>query len=103
MAWVEVKLPDRIPGERLLIKMWGTLLDNGFGGLLRPWQMRREGRAAAQVRRYEILSVAQANRDAAEIAGGVKTLDENDNLIERTPVDSAELLSHRGLLERARQ
>lgn len=61
-----------IPGENLLVKMWETLADKGIGGLLRPWQIKREGRAHNEVRRDEILRIAQAERDAADIAAGRK-------------------------------
>ncbi len=40
-----------LPGEKLLIKMWETLVERGIGGLLTPWQTIREGRAMNEVRR----------------------------------------------------
>ena len=36
------------PGEGLLIKLWETLAEKGIGGLLKPWQMKRE--AFAQIK-----------------------------------------------------
>jgi hypothetical protein len=47
MAWVEVKLPDKIPGERLMIKIWGTVTEGGIGGLLSPWQIKRVSASGA--------------------------------------------------------
>ncbi len=58
------------PGENLLIKMWETLADRGIGGLLRPWQMRREGRASIELRKQELLQLAQTEADAAAIRSG---------------------------------
>jgi hypothetical protein len=43
------------PGEQLLIKLWETIADKGIGNLLRPWQMRREGQAAIDVKHSELL------------------------------------------------
>ena len=36
-------LPEKLPGEGLLKKIW-TTVDNGLGGLLTPWQMKRVGK-----------------------------------------------------------
>lgn len=59
-----------IPGEKLTIKLWETLTEKGIGSLLRPWQMRREGRAAIDIRCEEIVRLAQAERDAEAITRG---------------------------------
>ncbi len=61
-----------LPGEKLLIKMWETLTDKGVGSLLRPGQMRREGLAATDVKRQEMLTLAQAEVDAQAIREGRK-------------------------------
>ncbi len=58
------------PGENLLIKLWESLADKGVGSLLKPWQIRREGRANVDLRRYELLSLADAEREAEEIRSG---------------------------------
>jgi Protein of unknown function (DUF2806) len=71
-----------IPGEKLAIKIWETLTEKGIGGLLTPWQMRREGRAQAEVRRHEKLILAQAEKDAQDILAGRKTLDTGGKLLE---------------------
>lgn len=63
-----------VPGEKLLIKLWDTIADKGIGSLLKPWQMRREGRAAIDVRRDELLMLAQAEVDAKAILAGQKLL-----------------------------
>lgn len=62
MAW--------FPGENLIKKMWETLADKGIGNLLRPWQIRREGMANIEIRRAEILAIAQAEKQAEEIRAG---------------------------------
>jgi hypothetical protein len=62
MAW--------FPGEELIKKMWETLADKGVGNLLRPWQMRREGAATLDVKRAEIIGIAEAERQAEEIRKG---------------------------------
>jgi len=86
-------LPERFPGERLLIKIWQTVSDRGIGGLLSPWHIKRMGKARAEVRRLEILTLAQAQRDANDILGGRKSLDESGRLIESKP---SELTSSAG-------
>lgn len=63
-----------VPGEKLLIKLWESIADRGIGSLLKPWQMRREGRAAVDVKRDELLALAQAEVDAAAIRSGQKVL-----------------------------
>lgn len=74
------------PGEQLLIKLWETLADKGVGGLLKPWQLRREGRAVADVRRDEMLMLAQAERDAAAIrSGSAQLVESNSRLIAYAP------------------
>lgn len=63
------------PGEKLLLRLWETVAEKGIGSLLSPWQIRREGRARLDVRRDEVVALAQAERDAADIRAGVKQLD----------------------------
>lgn len=63
-----------VPGEKLLIKLWESIADRGIGSLLKPWQMRREGRAAIDVKRDELLALAQAEVDASAIRSGQKVL-----------------------------
>jgi hypothetical protein len=58
------------PGEKLVTRLWETLADKGIGSLLRPWQIRREGRARADVRKEEMLLLAQAERDIDDIKTG---------------------------------
>jgi Protein of unknown function (DUF2806) len=81
MSW----LPEHLPGERLAIKIWQTVTERGISGLLSPWQIKRVGRAHADVRRLEIQTLAQAYRDGTDILAGRKTLDESGRLVERKP------------------
>lgn len=62
------------PGEKLVIKLWETLAEKGVGALLSPWQTTREGRARCDLRREELLMLAQAEVDAADIRAGRKRL-----------------------------
>jgi hypothetical protein len=63
-----------LPGEKLIIKLWETLAEKGVGSLLSPWQVKRDGRARIEVRREELLALAQAETDAADIRAGRKRL-----------------------------
>ena len=47
-----------VPGEAFLIKLWDTIADRGIAGLLKPTQIRREGRAFLDVRLAEMREVA---------------------------------------------
>lgn len=64
------------PGEGLLIKLWETLVEKGIGGLLKPWQMRREGVAQIELRRDELLALAAAECLADEIRAGRRPPDD---------------------------
>lgn len=72
------------PGEKLVIKLWETLADKGMGKLLTPGQIKREGRARNQVRREELLMLAQTEADANDIRCGRKRL-AFDNSLELLP------------------
>lgn len=39
-----------IPGEKLVIKMWESLIDKGVGGVLQPWQERRVGECRLELK-----------------------------------------------------
>src|SRR6218665_3645581 len=69
------------PGEKLVIKLWETLTEKGIGGLLSPWQATRERRVRNEVRRNEILMLAQAETDAADIRSGKKQLRPDGTLL----------------------
>ena len=68
------------PGEKLVIKLWETLAEKGVGSLLSPWHITREGKARNDLRREELLMLAQAEVDAADIRAGRKRLEKNGNL-----------------------
>lgn len=57
------------------MKLWESLADKGVGSLLKPWQIRREGRANVDLRRYEILALADAERETEEIRSGRRKLE----------------------------
>lgn len=71
------------PGEKLVIKLWETLADKGMGALLKPWQENREGKVRLELRKAELMMLAQAEVDANDIRAGRKRL---------TPENSLELL-----------
>lgn len=60
----------KAPGEDLLIKLWETMIEKGVGSLLKPWQTRRIGRAQNDVRREELLMLAQTEVDAEKVRAG---------------------------------
>lgn len=64
------------PGENLVIKMWETLTEKGIGSLLKPYQMRREGKALNDVRREEMLAIAKAEMDVMDLKLGKKSYHE---------------------------
>lgn len=83
------------PGENLVTRMWETLTDKGMGALLSPWQIGREGRARLELRKHEIVHLAQAEKDAEDIRAGRKRLDANGRLlltqrVEGDPAESSE-------------
>lgn len=59
-----------LPLEKLAIRMWDTVAEKGIGSLFRPWQMRREGKVSIDLKREELLVIAQAERDAELIRRG---------------------------------
>ena len=75
-----MKLSIDYPGEKLLIRLWETVTEKGIGALLRPWQIRREGRALVDVRREELLVIAQTEQDVKAIQSGQKIVDANHQL-----------------------
>ena len=64
------------PGEKLIIRLWETLSEKGIGSLLKPWQIKREGIAHLEVRRVELLALAQIEKDAEDIRTGQKRLED---------------------------
>jgi hypothetical protein len=69
------------PGEKLLIKLWETLAEKGIGSLLSPWQTTRDGKARIELRRQEMLMLAQAEVDVEEIRAGRKRTDRDGRLL----------------------
>ena len=78
------------PGEKLVIRLWDTIVDKGISGLLAPWQTRRKDRAAADGVRQELLALAQTEQDVKDIRAGRKTLDARGHLVE-VPAKSSSL------------
>ena len=76
-----VKIKLALPGEKLLLRPWETVAEKGVSASVRPWQMRREGRALADVRREDSLSLAQTERDVEDVRSGRKNFDANYQLV----------------------
>lgn len=57
-------------GEELVVKMWESLVDKGVGGILQPWHMKRLEKQRLQIRREEMLLIAQTEVDVKKIASG---------------------------------
>lgn len=64
------------PGEQLIIRLWETLSEKGIGSLLKPWQIKREGIAHLEIRRAELLALAQTEKDAEDIRNGKNRLED---------------------------
>lgn len=72
----------KMPGEDLLCKMWDSLANGGIGSLTSPWQIRREGKAHLDVRRQEMLTMAQTEADIKAIRNGHKALLSNGTVVD---------------------
>lgn len=72
----------KLPGEDLLCKMWDSLANGGIGSLTSPWQIRREGKAHLDVRRQEMLAMAQTEADIKAIRNGSKIFLPNGTVVE---------------------
>jgi hypothetical protein len=84
------------PGETLLIKLWETLAEKGIGSLLKPWQTRREGQANIDVRRYEMLALADAERQSEEIRSGRRILDNSKFVLSLAAIAPETKTQHSG-------
>ena len=62
------------PGEKLVLKMWETIAGKGIGSALKPWHEKRLGRAKNEVRKDEILMLAEAEKLAEDIRAGKVSL-----------------------------
>lgn len=69
------------PGEKLVIKLWETLAEKGMGSLLSPWQTGREERLRIELRRKELLMLAQTEKDVADIRSGKMQLRPDGSLL----------------------
>src|SRR5580700_8270659 len=68
------------PGEQFIIRVWETMERCGVG-LLSPAQIKREGKARAEVRRAELLLDARTRQDLEDVKAGRKWLDERGHLL----------------------
>lgn len=70
---------EQLPGEELAKKIWETIADNGIGGLFKPWQIRRVGRAITDSQVDSKLRIAQAEHDVEAIRKGKAILEGNSS------------------------
>ncbi len=89
----------KLPGEKLLIRLWETLAEKGVGSLLRPWQIRREGDANIDVRARATTALAQAEKDAEDIRSGRKSLRNGQLLTLPSPTIGDQQLLSDGRIE----
>lgn len=75
-------------GEELVGKLWDTVTKEGIGSLVSPWQTRRQGRANVDVRRDELLLLAQTEVDVADIKAGKKRYTEERKFVNLVQSDS---------------
>lgn len=73
------------PGEQLVARLWETIAEKGIGGYLTPWHMRRMAAADRDIRRDDLLRLAQDERDAAAIRSGRKRLTSTNELVDVPP------------------
>lgn len=65
------------PGEKLLLKMWETLAEKGIGSLLAPWHEKRMAGARLDIRRKELILLAQAELEVELIKSGKSSFNLN--------------------------
>lgn len=71
------------PGEKLAMRIWETAEKFGVG-MLRPSQIRREGRANAEVEALRLLLLAKAEKDVDDLKGGNAHLNERGEIVRST-------------------
>lgn len=76
------------PGEKLLLKLWDTLAEKGIGSLLKPWQEKRVARARHEIRREELLTLAQAKKEVEAIKSGKAAYSKNGEVKLLSPPSS---------------
>lgn len=74
-------MPIDWPGEKLIIKIWETLADKGVGGLLRPWQIKREAKARTEARKEELLLMERTRQDIKDLRKGNKIFGPDGNIL----------------------
>lgn len=87
------------PGEKLVIKLWETLAEKGIGSLLRPWQIRREGKARIDVQKEAIVAITEAEILAEEIRSGRAAFRNGALVALPAPIHSNQLPSPDGRIE----
>lgn len=83
----DINAVDSTMRARWLDKLWQQLFDGDGGGLMSPGQIRRERRNRDHVRQVEMASILETESDLTSIHQGLKSLDDNGNVIDTPAVD----------------
>jgi hypothetical protein len=73
--------------ELWLDKLWAVLFDGSDTGLMTPGQIRRENRHRENVRQLEMASILEAEQQLLDVHQGKKSIDDNGNLIDVSPIE----------------
>ncbi len=71
-----------------LDRLWLYLFDGDNSGLMSPGQIRRERRDRDRVRQFEMQAILEAEQDINDIHRGLKSLDDDGNVIDTPPVEA---------------
>lgn len=74
--------------DQWLDKLWFYLFDGDNSGLMSPGQIRRENRNRDRVRQIEMGAILEAEQEINSIHLGLKSIDDNGNLIDTPPADT---------------
>jgi hypothetical protein len=66
------------PGEKVVLKLWDSLIDRGVSALLRPWSIRRDALASAEAARIHAIVQAQTRKDVLRIENAVTVLPQTE-------------------------
>src|SRR5689334_19917699 len=88
------------PGEKLLERIWTSTVDQGIGGLLKPWQTKRVARAELVVECERIRELAIVSQEAAQISSIKTSLIAAPDSGPPSPTEGQDLVQ-RGLIEQA--
>ncbi|SNR73391.1 Protein of unknown function [Methylobacillus rhizosphaerae] len=77
----------KAPGEELIIRMWDTITRDCIGGLLKPWQTRRMGKANTDVLIDEKRELAQLEKDLKTIQSPCLLTDSSGSDVQQEKIE----------------